>query len=386
MAYRVVQEYRAAPVYSAVYSLLSQRRTTGEVLSRVKLNDSARNLGYRVATAGLPARLLTEFHDAGQTTIEERDPQTLAVLDTWTVATPTNYANFYSNFNADSTAFVLPDGRLISTVTREFLPLNAAVKAELANPPRTNGHVSWSPDLQWLQVMTYVPESTFGGAFRYDYVSNSTGAKVSGAPLHSVGCDLSGSAAWGQGIVTLPDGGMALPFGDGVIELRRADNSLRKAVKLGSCAWYGLSVKGNTLQAENDLEAWAINLTDGTATPSTPTPMPAPLPAINPLKVTLNTKAKFVSETSYESAGTATVNGQTFQFSAKATGLGVKFTAQTSPIPQLVTWEGELRRQDGTLYARASGQHAPDVSSQYLNLQLVGVDMGFDLKGPLTRP
>lgn len=365
------------------YSILTQRPDSGAVLDRVKLSGTPNALGYRAATNDAPARLLVQSRSGTRVQIEERDPDTLELRGEWSFPMSTAYPdpNMYSeNFTLDGRGFASPDGQLVDTVTHQAMPVHPEVQAQVARTAGRNGHLGWSPDAQWLEVTTYVPGAFGGGDFRHDFIQNTTGKKITGAPLHPVGCGLKGSSSWSSQILGLPDGGMALSFQDGVVELRRADGSLRQAVNLRGCTGYGFFQGGDVLSLSNGTVTARIRVTDGAVLPGNP-----PDPALPGLKLKLDMQAKYISENEYESSGTATLNGAQYRVMAQARALGITLKPQTSPAVHLVSWTGELRRADGTMYATLRGSHGATGTGQGVRLELSEPQVGFDYFGPLER-
>lgn len=365
------------------FSILAQRLDSGAVLSRMKLSGMPNALGYRAPANGAPARLLVQSRSGTQVQVEERDPDTLEVRSTWSFSLTSDSpdSNMYSeNFTLDGLIFASPDGQRIDTVTHQPLPVHPEIQAQLSRTAGQNGHLSWSPDAQWLEVTTYVPGAFGSGNFRYDFIRNTDGRTFSGAPLHPVGCGLRGSDSWSRTILGLPDGGMALTFQDGVVELRRADGSLRQAVSLGGCGRYGFWFGGDVLSLEGPERTARIRVADGVILPGD-----LLTPALPSLNVTLDMQATYISENNYESSGTATVDGVNYTLNAKATALGITLKPQTSPVRRYVDWTGELRRTDGTVYATLRGGHGATEASQSVSLQLNEPVVGFSYSGSLKR-
>lgn len=364
------------------FSLVMQRLDSGAVLGRAKLGGTPHALGFRAAVNGAPARLLVQSRSDGQILIEERDPDTLELRSEWSFPMSTAFPdpNMYSqNFTPDGRVFASPDGQLIDTLTRQALPVHPDIQAQVARTAGHNGHLTWSPDARWLEVTTYVPGPFGSGDFRYNFISNASGQKLSGAPLHPVGCGLKGSS-WSSQILGLPDGGAALTFQDGVVELRRADGSLRQAVSLGSCSPFWFQQGGDEISLSSGKDSARIRVADGAVLPGV-----LPDPALPSLKLTLDMQAKYISETEYESSGTATLDGEAYSLKVKASSHGIQLRPQMSQVTYFVSWIGELRRGDGTVYATLSGNHGATGTGQGVRLELSEPQVGFDYFGPMKR-
>ncbi|ANE42522.1 hypothetical protein [Deinococcus puniceus] len=331
----------------------------------------------------------------------ERDPLTLAETDRWVLPASLR------SFNADTTLALLSDDTIINTRTRQLVPLHPAVNTLLATLPKDT-YTYWSSDKQWFAV----EDSIWQGVYKVRrslFTSNVTGQAIDGKAQHTFKCSGGNDNGISNDALTLPDGGAALAYDDGVIELRRADGTLRNAVETGDCQRVDLSLKGETLTFTGKTLG-TVRLSDGqiTAQVDANAPDDTRLPILGsilntdagvlkyqqvggvkwqlgtaPKSLWLKANATWISESEYHVTGEARVNDEPLTLTAKAFASGIKFQAQAVPI--YVSWDGELRRADGSLYARVDGSHGAKTTSQQFNLQLEGKDRDFAYRGELKR-
>ncbi|MDB5046114.1 MAG: hypothetical protein JWQ08_2164 [Deinococcus sp.] len=265
--------------------------------------------------------------------------------------------------------------------------------------------------MHWLTVQDYVWQGLYK-ARRLIFISNATGQEIAGKPQHPIQCSVGADNGFSSDALTLPDGGAALPYEDGVIELRRADGTLRTAVDTGDCQRVDLTLNGNTLTFTGKTLG-TVRLSDGQITAQVPVDAPdaARLPILGsifkteegvlkyqqadgvkwqlgtaPKTLWLKATATWISESEYHVTGEARVNDEPLTLTAKAKAYGIRLQPQTSPtIPPSVDWQGELRRADGSLYAKINGSHGAKSTNLLFALELEGKDQDFSYGGELKR-
>ncbi|MFB9991713.1 hypothetical protein ACFFLM_07000 [Deinococcus oregonensis] len=381
---------------------------TGQVLKQIPWREeSYSDLRFRAATATTPARLLNAVYVNPEIVIIEHDPLTLAETDRWTL--PSSPSTF-RGFNAEGTLALMDNNTLIDTRTRQLVPIHPAITKLLESPPKDT-YTHWSSDKQWLIVQDYVWQGLYK-VRRFVFISNATGQEIDGKAQHSSSCSGKVDNSLSGDALTLPDGGIALLYDDGVIELRRADGALRKAVDTGDCQMVGLSLSGDTLNFSGKTLG-TVRLSDGQITAQVPVDAPnaARLPILGsifniedgvlkyqqadgvkwqlgtaPKTLWLKANATWISESEYHVTGEARVNDEPLTLTAKAITHGINLQPQTSPtIPPSVDWNGELRRADGSLYAKINGMHGATSANQFSSLELEGKDQDFSYDGELKR-
>jgi len=97
----------------------------------------------------------------------------------------------------------------------------------------------------------------------------------------------------------------------------------------------------------------------------------------------LDTRVTSVTRKEYTSVGTATLDGETLDFAAKAHSGSAEFRAQGVTLAP-VTWAGDLRRKDGTVVARIGGS-AQSTHTQGVQLEFPGQERAFAFVGSLSR-
>ena len=361
--------------------------TNGVITARKPLSSTYTpvSMAFRATQGEQPARLITVMTSySGSTsaiTVQEHDPNTLALTDTWTATQSTNNTSHFS-LNPAGTRLELNDHRLIDTVTRQPVPLHPNITALLTSQPYD---VNWSTDKNWLKVTTY-EQKLLGKIPRYHFVSNETGKQQTGTPKHtpSPSCTSNGGPTDAWEITSLPDGGAALMYPDGVVELRQADGNLRQAVKLPACRTYWLTSDAEYIDyLDYSREPLGrIRIADG-AVLAMPAMQEMPAQITHTLK--LNTVATWESKTTYSFTGTADWDGKTHLFSGKAQSLGIELKPQTSPAPRYVAWTGQMLNADGSEFAKVWGTHGDSVPQQIVKVQLTGVEHDFSFNGPLQR-
>lgn len=386
-------------------ALLAIDSQTGQVLKQIPWRGSSYNgLLFRAATATAPARLLDKQNINDQTVIIERHPLTLAETGRW--ALPRGF----TSFNATGTLALMNDNTIMDTRTRQLVPLQPAITKLLTSPPKET-YTYWSSDKQWFIVEDYVWQGLYKVRHAV-FISNTTGQEIDGSSQHSSPCSAQVANSLSTDALQLPDGGIALPYNDGVIELRRADGTLRKAVDTRNCQWAELSLSGTTLTFFSKTIG-TVRLSDGqiTAQVDAAAPDAARLPILGsifntqegvlkyqqaggvnwqlgtaPKTLWLKANATWISETEYHVTGEARVNDEPLTLTATAIAHGIELQPQTSPtFPPSVDWNGELRRADGTLYAKINGMHGATDANQLFALELEGKEQDFAYSGLLKR-
>ncbi|WP_026298895.1 hypothetical protein, partial [Deinococcus aquatilis] len=383
-------------------ALLAIDSQTGQVLKQIPWRGSSYNgLLFRAATATAPARLLDKQNINDQTVIIERDPLTLAETGRW--ALPQGF----TSFNATGTLALMNDNTIMDTRTRQLVPLQPAITKLLTSPPKET-YTYWSSDKQWF----IVEDSVWQGLYKvkhFVFISNTTGQEIDGNSQHSSPCSAQVANSLSTDALLLPNGGIALPYNDGVIELRRADGTLRKAVDTRNCQWAELSLSGTTLTFFSKTIG-TVRLSDGqiTAQVDAAASDAARLPILGsifntqegvlkyqqadgvnwqlgtaPKILWLKANATWISKTEYQMTGEARVNDEPLMLTAKAQASGIELQAQAVPV--YVGWNGELRRANGTLYAKINGTHGATGASQLFALELEGKEKDFAYSGELKR-
>ncbi|THF70722.1 hypothetical protein E7T06_06185 [Deinococcus sp. Arct2-2] len=391
-------------------TLVAIDRQTGQVLKQIPWNNNYYGyepLRFRAATPSVPARLLEAVYVNSQMLIIERDPLTLAETDRW--ALPSSPSAF-RGFNAEGTLALLDNNTLIDTRTRQLMSIHPAITQLLTTLPK-DAYTYWSSDKQWFAVEDLIWRGLYK-VRRSIFTSNVTGQAIDGKAQHAFKCSVGNDNGISNDALTLPDGGAALAYDDGVIELRRADGMLKTAVDTGECQRVDLSLKGDTLTFTGKTLG-TVRLSDGqiTAQVDANAPDAARLPILGsifktesgvlkyqqadgvkwqlgaaPKTLWLKANATWISETEYHVTGEARVNEEPLTLTAKAKAYGIKLQPQTSPtIPPSVEWNGELRRADGSLYAKISGSHGVKGASQQFFMELEGKDQDFAYGGELKR-
>lgn len=384
-------------------------------------------LRFRPAEQGEPARLVMLRIEPvapgapAVITLVELDPGTLEVTKETTL--PRELVD--AGLSRDG-RWLIQNGRApVETRTLQLATLPQTVREELGIPQGTTPRlVSWDFGEAFLSVSgppagaTYAPWTT-------RYFSVITGRAFDGAAQHALACT---GSTWNvltkpADMAHLPDGGVALAYLDGTVELRDADDRLRKTVDLGNCQGHTLRVEGDVLTfaviAERQLQLGTLQVTDGAILGRHVSALthPAELRSVEagtvvmlrpqwwnlgPLvtlermsgpgwrlegtthSLELDTEATWKSRTEYRSAGQALLDGERLNFEATASSGSFEFRAQANP-PIPPTWRGTLRREDGTLVARVAGTHFDRLPEQVVILELQDSERDFAFNG-LLKP
>lgn len=398
---------------------------TGAELRFLPLED-AQAVRFRPAEGASPARLLVLHEPAVlpppparvPAALSEHDPVTLQELRRTPL--PDRPGPYF--LSADGRWLLsgadLPD---VPTDTRTGQPvtLPASVREQLALPQPTNGRLGWRSGGDFLYVERYPGKA--GETYRIHFLSTTSGQAFTGAARHPATCTVTPSDLLDPtDLVNLPDGGAALAYRDGTVELRDAQDRLRKVVALGGCSSHRLRVDGDvlTFAGEATRSLGTLRVSDGTllgqreagTAPALPWPVdrgtvvwvrpqqaPGALLTLGRAsgegwtrpaqehRLTLETRATWQSKTRYTSLGTATLDGERLNFSAVASAQGYELRPQTSLPPRRVVWQGELRRAGGELVARLEGTHGEGTARQRVQLELKDPDRDFAFVGDLHR-
>lgn len=404
-------------------SLLALDAASGTELRRVPVM-SAFALRFRPAEDGVPARLLV-LRSAPPVTGSAAQKMELAELDPVTLVerkqTPLPASNDGYRFSADGRWLLSGRAAPLDTRTLQPATLPETVQAELQPPQDTpTRYVLWDFGERFLRVTTRA--STAPNTTSTTRFFSTTSGNAFGAPArHPVACSRISSDQMEApaDMVDLPDGGAALAYQDGTVELRDAQDHLRQAVNLGGCQPVMLRADGDVLTFA-DTYSWELGTlrasdgqvlarrTTATINPSNPPQLLAegtalvarspydsgPLVAMERVTgqawtlelkmhtLRLDTRATWKSKTEYSSVGTAVLDGEKLNFTATASAGGYELRPQAMPIPP-VTWQGELRREDGSVVARIGGSHGKQTPQQAVQLELQGLERDFAFRGSL---
>lgn len=401
-------------------ALLALDAATGTELRRVTV-ERATAVRFRPEEDGAPARVLVLRYvpDSGaRMALAELDPITLAEQKQTLLPGTETY-----HLSADG-RWLLPGwGAVTPLDTRTLAPaaLPESLQAELRVPqdPQTRS-VGWAYGDRFLRVIS---RSSGAQPWTARALSAASGNAFNAQTQHSSVCPQGSSAPLGYpaDMVSLQGGGAALAYEDGTVELRDADDRLRRLVNLGGCSPTVLRVDGDVLTFADPQrgELGTVRVSDGqvlarrtTATLSGTRP-PFLLPggtvlvtramyASGPLlalegvsgqawtlaakahTLRLDTRATWQSKTTYTSVGTAVLDGERLNFAATAYSGRYELKPQSVP-PLPVTWRGELRREDGEVVARLGGHHFPGTPAQSVSLEMQGLDRDFAFQGTLKR-
>lgn len=394
---------------------------TGTELQSLPL-EGAQAVRLRPAGDGAPARLLVlhgaSVSPARPTALSEHDPVTLKELRR--VPLP----------DWSGSVFLSDDGRWllsgtdvpVDTRTGQLASLPAAVLEQLARSqdPVTR-RVGWRSEGDFLYVERYPsqPNETYSIVF----FSAVTGQAFGGLAQHPAACTVTPSdLTTPTDLVDLPDGGAALAYPDGTVELRDAQDRLRQVVRPGGCAPYHLRIDGDVLTFAGGFSRTlgTLRVSDGkllsqrnsgtgpgqaspwlvgagtvlwVRNPQAPGALLTLERASGELwnlppqlhRLRLDTRATWQSKTQYTSLGTGMLDGERLNFSAVATAQGYELRPQTSPPVRRVVWKGELRREDGHLVARLEGTHGDQAASHWVKINLQDMDRDFAFVGELRR-
>lgn len=383
--------------------------------------EGAQAVRFRPREGESPARLLV-LHGARvhasprvPAALSEHDPVTLQELRRTPLPDrPEGYA-----LSGDGRWLL--SGLDLPTDTRTGRPvtLPAPVREQLSLSTNSATRMGWWAGGNFLYVERY--PSKAGETHSIRFVSAISGGTFGGGARHPATCTVTPSDLLApRDLVNLPDGGVALSYRDGTVEVRDAGDHLRKVIELGGCSPYRLRVDGDvlTFAGEYGHSLGTLRVSDGTllsqreAGPAQASPWPVdtgtvvwgrPRQAPGALltlerasgqgwalaaqehRLTLETRATWQSKTQYTSLGTATLDGERLNFSALASAQGYELQPQTSPPMRRVVWVGELRREDGQLVARLEGMHGEGTARQGVQLELRGQDRDFAFSGTLKR-
>lgn len=391
---------------------------TGAELRSLPLEDAEAVRLRPAGDDGSPARLLV-LHGAGASpSLSEHDPVTLEEVR----RVPLPDRSGGSSLSDDSRWLL--NGADVPTDTRTGQPasLPAAVREQLARPqdPVTR-RVGWRSGGDFLSVERY--PSRPGETYSIVFFSAVTGQAFGGAARHPAACTVTPSDLLAPtDLVNLPDGGAALAYPDGTVELRDAQDRLRQVARPGGCAPYRLRVDGDVLTfaggfsrtlgtlrvsdgrllgqrnlgtGPGQASPWLVG--EGTVLWVREPQAPGALLALERVagelwnlpprvhRLRLDTRATWQSRTQYTSLDTGVLDGERLNFSAVATAQGYELRPQTSPLVRRVVWQGELRREDGHLVARLEGTHGDQAARQGVKLDLQDVDRDFAFVGELRR-
>lgn len=403
--------------------LVALDAATGAERQRLPLSGAS-SLRYRAAGEGQPARLLAlRFLPAPDTNTPQRlhlielDPVTLTTQKQTLL--PDNEVSY--RFSDDGRWLLSGPTGALDTRTLEPV-IHPAPIAEQLQPPRDtpNRFVQWDFEGRFLRVFD---RSSPNAAATEGLYAARTGAVFGAAARHPSPCpNVSDSRLeYPSDVASLADGGAALAYQDGTVELRSQDDALRQTVNLGGCQPFTLRADAGVLTLATpyvgtlitlrsadgaELGRKALNTLHGTIKPQLiaegavllirPLREDAPLVTLERVTgagwkvaqkthtLSLDTKATWVSKTAYTSAGTAVLDGEKLNFTATAHSGGYELRPQATPIAP-VTWQGELRRADGAVVARLSGGHFKGTPVQSVGLELQDMNRDFAFAGSLKR-
>lgn len=399
------------PLHPESFQVVALDELTGRELQRGPWSHLSNPPSYRAASGSQPARLLSVEDDSGTTSVVERDPLTLAQVDRWPLPAQSRNARL----SLDGTRLELSPSQVLDTRTRQALPLHPEVQKVLSLLPK-DALVSWGVDMHWL-VVRWLESSSAGRVERVALISNDTGQIMDGQALHPVGCDTHPEYKLSSEPMALPDGGVALAYPDGIIELRRADGTLRASIPVQTeyCLRPEIRVDGDTVTFAvpggiDGAGLGTLRVSDGqiTARAKREGNLSLLLPGAvvqregrtlsyqrldgvtwnkvgQTKRLRLDTQATWISASEYHVTGQGQIDGQTLNFTAKATSYGIELRPQWSYPPMQVEWRGELRRPDGSLYGRLLGIHTAVSTEQQTSLELAGQEQDFAFGGTLTR-
>ncbi len=402
---------------------------SGVELRRLDLAGSELHaLRFRAAEPGQPARLVLLRSAVlvtgapASTVLSELDPVTLE--ETKQTTLPGSLWNY--RLNTDGRWLI--SGSLTVQETRTLQPatLPQTIQDELAKPQEyATRNTSWDYGEQFLRVATRT-----AGAQHTPWTTRlysvTTGQAFGGAAQHPLACTKFASDVLTEptGMVNLPDGGAALAYRDGTVELRGPDDRLRRTIDLGDCLGHTLRVDGDVLTfavvEENELQLGTLRMTDGqvlsrrraaTTYPIQYPPLEAEgtalmarprwrvgIPLVELQRTSgagwllekethtlhLDTRATWTSKAEYSSVGEAWLDGERLNFAATVRSGTMEFRPQaTAPVPP--SWQGTLSRLDGTVVARVQGTHWNMEAQQAVMLELQGSERDFAFNG-LLRP
>lgn len=408
----------APPKFSL--ALLALDAATGAELRRLPV-ESALAVRFRPAQDGAPARVLVLRHAATPTTqiaLAELDPVTL--VERRQTLLPGNES---FRFSADGRWLFQSRTSPVDSHTLQPVTLPTPVQAELQLPQDTQARfVMWDFGERFLRVATRA-QTAAGTPWTLRYFSADSGNAFGAQARHPVACAALSAAVLDApaDMVSLPDGGAALAYQDGTVELRDGADRLREVVNLGGCQALTLRVDGDlltfadfqrgvlgTLRA-SDGEVLARRsfrpltfgrsaqlVAGGTALLTRSVEGQGPLVALEDVSrqawtlepqvhtLRLETRATWQSKTMYTSTGTAVLDGVRLNFAATADSGSAELRPQGTP-PRPVTWRGELRDEGGKLVARIGGHHFSGTPTQGVGLELQGLDRDFAFRGSLKR-
>lgn len=399
--------------------LLVLDAATGTELRQLSL-PSVLSLRFRPADDGVPARLLVlrtappSGTGTGGVVLAELDPVTLEELK----QTPLPTRSDPYRLGADGRWLLSGWDVPLDTRTLQPAALPQAVEAELQLPQDTpTRRASWAFGERFLRVSTR-SSAAQTAPWSSRYFSVASGQAFGGPAQHPAACSnisvfqLEDPAD----MVSLPDGGAALAYRDGTVELRDASDRLREVVNLGGCQPVTLRVDGDVLTfaepssrelgtlrvsdgqvlgrrtvATLELGRPPLLVAEGTALTFSSSDSLAALERVSGQAwqltgqthhLRLETRATWQSKTAYSSMGTALLDGERLNFAAVADSGGYELRPQGNLVMP-VTWQGELRRADGTLVARIGGSHMNQTPYQNVQLELQGGERDFAFRGSL---
>lgn len=407
---------------------------TGQELRRLNLDPVASLvLRFREAQGGQPARLL--LLNTASSVLSELDPVSLTTQRETVLPAALKNASLSRDGR-----WLMASLSQVSTSTFEPVALPESVQAVLKEPTNssTRYHV-WQDDQAFLSIYT---RPNTNQSQRQDLLSVTTGKLFQGQAKHPSRCG--GSAPFffsnPNWALDLTDGGAALAYSDGTLELRDADDRLRQLVDFGDCQARSYRVDGDTVTAATmsslPQKIGSVRASDGqiltqrtitlraqpwqtrlsllapgvavftradlnTTWPSQPAVSRPDLVALRSVDGTnwqtdgpehvlqLDTQAVWQSQSEYLSQGTATLDGEKLNFKATVrAGSQMEFRAQTTPqsvAPVPPTWQAELTRADGTPKARMHGYYWTKPEQQVVALELLDQGQDFAFLGWLDR-
>lgn len=414
------------PAAKVSVNVVALDAATGSELQRVTLPD-ATTLRLRAAQGSAPARLVvlrrlpSQDQNMTRTTeLVELDPLTLA--ERRRVLVPGGQDG--SGLSADGRRVLRSQQAPLDSLTLQPALLSPALQAQLDAPqtPATR-LVAWEFGDRFLRVST-TPAAPSKAPWATRYYAAEGDSVFGAAPLHPLGCPE--VDRWQlenpTDMVSLPDGGAALAYSDGVIELRGPQDQVRRTVNTGACLPIALRADGDVLtfvspfdgklgtlrasdgavlsqRTANPLKAFGVQqpIAQGTVLLTNAIAQGGPLMALERVTgpgwstarkvhtLNLETQATWVSKTAYTSAGTAVLDGEKLNFSATADSGSYELRSQAVAL-RPVTWQGELRRADGHLVARVSGRHSDEpIPLQFVGLEVQDVDRDFAFSGQLKH-
>lgn len=350
--------------------------------------------GHELSRTALGDRPTPRVLPSGQAVILN-GPQTLEILEaaTLTGGTEVNLPSPVRQWSVDGTVVLLEDGTRAETLTGQLLPTAAGA----VDPAAANFSAS---DDAWRVKGDEV-------------IRSRDGQPIDSTSKHGNPCRIYAGFTPSP-VETLPDGGVALGYPDGTVELRGSDGGWKASLKVsGGCVPVQrlrrmgdeLAVFASTSVNQGTFAVISLSrqmITARTETIAAPALLFGPagivLDQSTGLKLTqptglswtaptlkqtlsLDVNALYLNDKTYSVKGSAQVDGQSLSAEGQATGqYGVTFKPQYQILPQpSVAWTLELKGAASAL-TLSGGNNAKQPEQ---SVRLTGQDR--DYAGTLTR-